>query len=88
MEIAGVWLWARSVQALGQIKEVVADGVNGMLYEPGNYDSMRAKLLELVRTPKLRQQLGFNARKTIERHWTWDLQAARLARVLQQALAP
>ena len=73
--------------ALGQIKEVVADGVNGMLYEPGNYDSMRAKLLELVRTPKLRQQLGLNARKTIEGNWTWDLQAARLARVLQQVLA-
>ena len=73
--------------ALGQIKEVVDDGVNGMLYEPGNYDSMRAKLLELVRTPKLRQQLGINARKTMERNWTWDLQAARLVRVLQQARA-
>ena len=73
--------------ALGQIKEVVDDGVNGMLYEPGNYDSMRAKLLELVRTPKLRQQLGINARKTMERNWTCDLQAARLVRVLQQARA-
>lgn len=72
--------------ALGQIKEVVADGINGMLYEPGNYASMGAKLLELVRTPKLRQQLGLNARKTIEDNWTWDLQAARLARVLQQVL--
>ena len=71
--------------ALGQIKEVVADGENGMLYEPGNYDSMGARLLELVRNPKLRQQLGLKARKTIERNWTWDLQAARLTRVLQQA---
>ena len=28
--------------ALGQIKEVVCDGYNGMLYEPGDHDTMAA----------------------------------------------
>ena len=34
-----------------------------------------------------RQQLGANARRTIERGWTWDHQAARIARVLELAVA-
>lgn len=71
--------------ALGQIKEVVVDGYNGMLYEPGDPDTRERRLLELMGDQKLRRQLGANARKTIERNWTWDHQAARIAKVLERA---
>ncbi len=71
--------------ALGQIKEVVADGYNGMLYEPGDQETMRQKLQELISRPELRAQLGETARKTMERNWTWDLQTSRIAKVLEQA---
>jgi glycosyltransferase involved in cell wall biosynthesis len=71
--------------ALGQIKEVVADGYNGMLYEPGDHDAMRNKLVELIEDRQLRSDLGANARKTIERNWTWDRQTACIAKVLQLA---
>ncbi|PIU52301.1 MAG: hypothetical protein COS90_12185 [Deltaproteobacteria bacterium CG07_land_8_20_14_0_80_60_11] len=71
--------------ALGQIKEVVCDGYNGRLYEPGDHDTMALKLLELIEHEDLRLQLGAQARLTIENHWTWDIQAARLAHVLQLA---
>ena len=73
--------------ALGQIKELVADGYNGMLHEPGDYQTMADKLLELIDNEPLRQQLGANARRTIERNWTWDHQAARITRVLELAAA-
>lgn len=71
--------------ALGQIKEVVCDGYNGCLYEPGDHDAMAGKLLDLIEHEGRRRQLGANARLTIENHWTWDIQAARLADVLQLA---
>lgn len=73
--------------ALGQIKELIADGYNGSLHEPGDYPAMNGKLLELIDNDQWRQQLGGNARRTIERGWTWDHQAARIARVLELAVA-
>ena len=72
--------------ALGQIKEVIADGYNGMLYQPGEQETMGQKLRELIAGQELRRQLGFNARKTIERNWTWDIQARRISKVLQLAV--
>lgn len=71
--------------ALGQIKELVCDGYNGMLYEPGDRDTMGSKLLELIAHEDLRRQLGARARLTIENNWTWNIQGKRLARVLQMA---
>jgi glycosyltransferase involved in cell wall biosynthesis len=71
--------------ALGQIKEVVCDGYNGRLYEPGDHQTLARRLLELIEHEDLRRQLGANARITIENHWTWDIQGARLSHVLQLA---
>jgi glycosyltransferase involved in cell wall biosynthesis len=73
--------------ALGQIKEVIAEGYNGLLHEPGDYGAMTGKLLELIGNRRLRRQLGANARRTIEGGWTWDHQAARISRVLELAAA-
>ena len=71
--------------ALGQIKEVVCDGYNGRLYEPADHQTLAHHLLELIEPKTLRLQLGARARLTIENHWTWDIQAARLSHVLQLA---
>ena len=48
---------------------------------------LTGKLLELIENDPWRRQLGANARRTIERGWTWDHQAARIARVLELAAA-
>jgi len=56
--------------ALGQIKELVVDGYNGMLYEPGVPDAFERRLRELIGSGIL-PQMGINARKTIESNWTW-----------------
>jgi glycosyltransferase involved in cell wall biosynthesis len=71
--------------AQGQIKELIQDGYNGMLYEPNDYDALRAKLLRLIDDKALRLSLGTKARKTIEQHWTWDKQAGRILQVLELA---
>jgi len=73
--------------ALGQIKELVVDGYNGMLYEPGAPGALELKLQEAISSGRL-PQMGLQARQTIERNWTWDRQAARMSRVLEMALHP
>jgi glycosyltransferase involved in cell wall biosynthesis len=71
---------------LGQIKELVLEGYNGMFYDPDDLATLGPKLSSLIDAPDLRQLLGSNARRTIEQGWTWDLQAVRLAKILQMAI--
>ncbi len=73
--------------ALGQIKELIHDGCNGLLYTWDNPEEMASKVISLLEDPGLRQALGASARRTIEGGWTWDIQAARMARVLEKAAA-
>ncbi|HUX06201.1 MAG TPA: glycosyltransferase family 4 protein [Acidobacteriota bacterium] len=74
------------VTALGQIKELVQDGYNGMLYNWDDDEAMLRKLSLLISAEELRRRLGENARRTIEADWTWEKQAAKIAGVLQQAI--
>jgi glycosyltransferase involved in cell wall biosynthesis len=71
--------------ALGQIKEIITDGYNGMLFEADDHAGMQQKLLTLIEDENLRRQLGSNARRTIEQDWTWDIQVTRLDKVLRLA---
>src|SRR5262245_14586264 len=71
--------------ALGQIKELIVDGYNGMLFEAEDHAGMQQKLLTLIEDEDLRRRLGINARRTIEQGWTWDIQVSRLEKVLHLA---
>ena len=48
------------------IQELVEDGVSGLLIQPGNQESLAAKLEELLQNPQLRQRLSVAGRKVIE----------------------
>ena len=69
--------------ALGQIKEVICDGYNGLLCEWDDTAALQRKLLALIEDEGLRRRLGANARTTIEKEWTWDMQMSRLAKILE-----
>lgn len=71
--------------ALGQIKELISDGYNGMLFDADDPTSMEQKLLTLIENEDLRRRLGNNARRTIENGWSWALQLSRLEKVLYLA---
>jgi len=70
---------------LGQIAEVITDGVNGRLYDPCSPEDFLNRLLELLRHPAQRARLGAQARQTIISHYTWDHNAERVERALEQA---
>jgi glycosyltransferase involved in cell wall biosynthesis len=73
--------------ALGQIKELVHDGFNGILHAWDDDRAMSDAVVRLLRDSGLRARLGANARKTIEQGWTWDIQAGRMDRAFQAALS-
>lgn len=57
--------------ATGQIKNVIQDGENGLLYPPGDSFAMAKKILRLKQDPELRGRLGQAARITVLRDYTW-----------------
>jgi glycosyltransferase involved in cell wall biosynthesis len=69
------------------IREVLTDGVDALLFEPGNPGDFRAALIRLVRDPALRGKLGAAAGRTIrERELTWDGNARRIVSLCGQAV--
>ncbi len=65
--------------AAGQITEVVRDGESGLLYPPGDSDTLLAACDRLLRDETLRQRVGAAAAKEIHSHYTWGHNAERVA---------
>src|SRR5437899_3099069 len=57
---------------IGQVKEAIADEVNGLLVNPGDAEALAAALLRLKRDPALRTRLGQAARACVCQKHTWD----------------
>jgi glycosyltransferase involved in cell wall biosynthesis len=79
---------------LGQIAEIIRDGVNGFISEPGDNADYGRKLSRLIRDPELRARMGGAAHRTIAAQHTWRSKAEAWSeiceRVVRQrrALAP
>jgi glycosyltransferase involved in cell wall biosynthesis len=72
--------------AIGQQAEIVQDGVNGILVDPGDAEGLAAALHRLIGDPALRKQLGHAARATIVRAYTWRHNAERMIELCEQAI--
>jgi glycosyltransferase involved in cell wall biosynthesis len=61
------------------IREIIADNVNGYLFETGNRHSLQRILLRLIADPQLRNATGKNALKTIfDRGFLWRSNASKV----------
>jgi glycosyltransferase involved in cell wall biosynthesis len=63
---------------LGQIAEVIEDGANGLLVEPGSVDSLAQAIAKLAADEELRARLGAAARQTVIERYTWRHNAERV----------
>lgn len=63
---------------LGQIGEVIEDGVTGMLFKAGNVRELADVLIRLLDQPHLRASLGSQARRTVLAKYTWLQNAERI----------
>ncbi len=63
---------------IGQLENLIRDGVNGLLCPPGDPIALASALDRLRCEPKLRVHLGQAARETVLRYHTWDIIVQRI----------
>jgi glycosyltransferase involved in cell wall biosynthesis len=68
------------------IPEVIDDGVNGILIQPGRVDELADAICRLLDDPNLRKKMGDKARKTVLERFDWNVNAIRTVEVYQQIL--
>jgi glycosyltransferase involved in cell wall biosynthesis len=70
------------------IREILTDGQNALLFDPARDGAMEEALLALCNDPALRSWLGEEARRTIaEKSLTWDRNAERVVALANAAIA-
>jgi len=57
---------------LGGIMDVIQDGENGYFVESKNPLDLEEKILKLASDRKLREHMGENGRKFVEKHYNWE----------------
>lgn len=72
---------------IGGIPELIDDGVEGLLFEPGNVDDMRSKIEFLLHNPAKVAEMGKQARKKAEARYNSDIYYQRLIRVYEMAMS-
>jgi len=55
---------------LGSIPELINDGIDGLLFEPGNAEDLAEKIKYLYHHPLLAQKMGISARKKVEEKYS------------------
>ena len=71
---------------VGQISEVVQDGVTGLLYPPGNLDKLTEACERILADLESRKKMGEAAAKEVERCYTWDHNARRVVEMAQSLI--
>lgn len=62
---------------LGGLPEIVEDGANGFLVEPGDVEALSDRLSLVLSDGGLAQRLGATARESVLQRFTWDACAQR-----------
>lgn len=71
---------------VGGVPSLVKDSENGLLILPRNVDSLRTGIEVLIRDIEMRNNLGRNARRTIEREFTWNVRSQEIVSLYQNLL--
>ena len=65
-------------------EDIIHHGVNGLLVESEDYQSMAQALLTLLSDPALALQYGYAARETIEKHYSFEQIVDRYIEIYQR----
>jgi len=72
---------------VGAIPEVVTDGHEGFLIEPGDVEALADRMLKLSNDPELRKRMGQAARRRVEAKYSLDVMVERIMDVYREVLA-
>lgn len=70
---------------IGAIPEMITDGEQGFLVEPGNVDALASAIRRLMESPELRARMGDHGRATVEHDYEARRNAHRLLNVIKGA---
>jgi len=68
------------------IPEVVRDGETGILVRPKDHRELAKALVRLLKDPSLRQAMGVEGRRRVQRLFNWDLATEKTLEVYKQAI--
>jgi len=71
---------------VGAIPEVITDGVEGFLIEPGDVEALADRMLRLEADAELRQRMGRAGRRRVEQSYSPDRTVERIVCVYREAL--
>jgi glycosyltransferase involved in cell wall biosynthesis len=71
---------------IGQVADVIANGVNGLLYQPGNANELASAIGDIRARPEWAASMGLRARETIKERYTWRHVADKIAQVADSVL--
>lgn len=66
--------------------DVVRDGIEGIIVQPGNVDAIAASLEHLHRHPEIVDEMGRAARRRVVENFTWDHFRTRLLQAYEAAM--
>ena len=66
--------------------DVVRDGVEGIIVQPGDVDAIAAAIEHLYRHPEIVASMGAAARQRVVENFTWDLYRTRLLGAYERAI--
>jgi glycosyltransferase involved in cell wall biosynthesis len=70
---------------LGGVSEIIDNGRDGLLFEAGNVEALKAEMEKLIEDDALVEQMGIAARKKIEDKYSPEHHYARLLGIFENA---
>lgn len=64
--------------SIGAVREVISDGVDGLLMNVNNESNLAEKIMELIADESLRKTMGENGFAKVKANYTWDIITSRL----------
>jgi len=82
------WICRKPVvgAAIGAVKDVIKENVDGLLMKINDVDSLAEQLRKLVNDKALRAKLGEAGYRKVKENYTWDIITARLRECYTNAL--
>jgi len=69
---------------IGGIPEIIEDGVNGLLFSPGDHNDLESKILLMYKNPTYFEQYSSEGRKTVEERFTIKKMVDKIETYLHQ----
>jgi glycosyltransferase involved in cell wall biosynthesis len=71
---------------VGQLSEIIRNDENGLLVEPGDAGALSQAMERLIDNPSLSRSLSQNARRDVERSFSWEQYIHQLENLLDEVL--